>query len=96
MRTGDIAALILPLFPEEALHAASAPQGTGMKHSAGFSEFVKPVRKRLGLSQKERAHELGVSFAMINRWENWKRVPFKLARRHFDEFCIRKKVKKVQ
>ena len=41
-----------------------------------FAEMVKEVRKQLGLSQEELAHELGVSFATINRWENAKTVPF--------------------
>ncbi|MBW2128824.1 MAG: helix-turn-helix transcriptional regulator [Deltaproteobacteria bacterium] len=35
----------------------------------------------------ELAHELGVSFATINRWENGKTTPFKLARAQFDAFC---------
>ena len=54
-----------------------------------FAEMVKEVRKQLGLSQEELAHELGVSFATINRWENAKTVPFKLDRAHFEPFCLR-------
>ncbi len=54
-----------------------------------FSEIVKEVRQQLGLSQEELAHELGVSFATINRWENAKTVPFKLARTQFEAFCVR-------
>ena len=52
-----------------------------------FPELVKEVRKQLGISQEELAHELGVSFATINRWENGKTTPFKLARAQFDAFC---------
>ncbi len=52
-----------------------------------FPELVKEVRRQLGISQEELAHELGVSFATINRWENGKTTPFKLARAHFDAFC---------
>ncbi|MCF6354677.1 MAG: helix-turn-helix domain-containing protein [Candidatus Polarisedimenticolaceae bacterium] len=52
-----------------------------------FSERVKDARKQLGLTQEELAHELGVSFATINRWENAKTTPFKLARKQFDAFC---------
>jgi putative transcriptional regulator len=33
------------------------------------------------------AHELEVSFATINRWENGNTSPFKLARGQFDSFC---------
>jgi ribosome-binding protein aMBF1 (putative translation factor) len=56
-----------------------------------FAEMVKDVRRQLGLSQEELAHELGVSFATINRWENARTVPFKLARSQFEAFCERMK-----
>jgi putative transcriptional regulator len=49
--------------------------------------LVKEVRRQLGFSQEELAHELGVSFATINRWENGKTTPFKLARKQLDAFC---------
>lgn len=52
-----------------------------------FSELIKEVRKQLGLSQEDIARELGVSFATINRWENAKTMPFRLARNQFDAFC---------
>lgn len=54
-----------------------------------FSELIKDVRKQLGLSQEDIARELGVSFATINRWENAKTVPFKLARNQFEAFCTK-------
>ena len=57
------------------------------KAPANFSETVKEVRRQLGLSQEELAHELDVSFSTINRWENSKTVPFKLARKQFQAFC---------
>ncbi len=57
------------------------------KKPVTFPEFVKEVRRQLGISQQELAHELGVSFATINRWENGKTTPFKLARKQFDGFC---------
>ncbi len=55
--------------------------------SRTFPELVKEVRRQLGISQEELAHELGVSFATINRWENGKTTPFKLARAQFNSFC---------
>lgn len=61
------------------------------KAPENFAETVKEVRQQLGLSQEELAHELGVSFSTINRWENSKTVPFKLARRQFEAFCERMK-----
>ena len=52
-----------------------------------FPEQVKEVRRQLGLSQKELAHALGVSFATVNRWENGRTVPSKLALKQFTAFC---------
>lgn len=52
-----------------------------------FSETVKEVRRQLALSQEELAHAIGVSFATVNRWENGKTAPSKLARRQFEAFC---------
>lgn len=64
-------------------------QSDMVKAPENFAETVKGVRQQLGLSQEELAHELGVSFSTINRWENSKTVPFKLARRQFEAFCKR-------
>jgi DNA-binding transcriptional regulator YiaG len=56
---------------------------------ASFPELVKDIRRQLGLSQEELAHVLGVSFATVNRWENGKTAPSKLARAQFDSFFAR-------
>jgi putative transcriptional regulator len=55
--------------------------------SEGFSAVIKEVRKQLGLSQEGLARELGVSFATVNRWENGKTAPSKLACARFDAYC---------
>lgn len=52
-----------------------------------FSEQVKSVRKILDYSQDKLAQMLGVSFATINRWENSKNAPSKLAQKSFYDFC---------
>lgn len=57
------------------------------KKLEAFPELVKKIRRQLGISQEELAHELGVSFTTVNRWENGKTTPFKLARAQFDAFC---------
>jgi putative transcriptional regulator len=54
-----------------------------------FPEIVKEVRKKLGLSQKALAQALGVSFATVNRWENGRTMPSKLALRQFEQFCAK-------
>lgn len=52
-----------------------------------FSKRVKKIRSQLNMSQEELAHALGVSFATVNRWENGKTNPSKLAQVTFDNFC---------
>jgi putative transcriptional regulator len=52
-----------------------------------FSKIVKKVRKQLGLSQRQLADALSVSFATINRWENGHVVPSNLAQKSFYDFC---------
>jgi len=54
-----------------------------------FSALVKKIRRQLALSQEDLARELGVSFATINRWENDKAKPSKLAKAQFDRFFAR-------
>ncbi|MFH0781690.1 MAG: helix-turn-helix domain-containing protein [Pseudomonadota bacterium] len=55
-----------------------------------FPEQIKEIRRQLGLSQEELAHALGVSFATVNRWENGKTMPSKLALTQFRLFCEQK------
>ena len=57
-----------------------------------FSEIVKSIRRQLGITQEQLAHELNVSFSTINRWENGHRVPKKLAIVCLIEFCRRNAV----
>ncbi len=52
-----------------------------------FSEVVKKVRMILNLSQTQLADALSVSFSTINRWENKKVEPSKLAIKSFYDFC---------
>jgi transcriptional regulator with XRE-family HTH domain len=58
-----------------------------------FSAIVKKTRKTACLSQEELASALNVSFATINRWENLKTNPSKLARVAFANFCREKGIK---
>jgi putative transcriptional regulator len=52
-----------------------------------FSDQVKAVRAALNLSQEDLAQAIGVSFATVNRWENGKTLPSKLALKQFNSFC---------
>ncbi|GAB4346240.1 MAG: hypothetical protein Kow0089_23570 [Desulfobulbaceae bacterium] len=58
-----------------------------IRQPENFPETVKEVRRQLALSQEELAHALGVSFATVNRWENGKTLPSKLAMKQFAAFC---------
>lgn len=52
-----------------------------------FCQTVKNIRLVLKLSQEDLARELGVSYATINRWENGKSTPSRLALSAVKEFC---------
>ncbi len=62
-----------------------------IRQPENFPATVKGVRRQLALSQEELAHALGVSFATVNRWENGKTIPSKLAQRQFEQFCALKR-----
>jgi len=62
-----------------------------IRQPENFPVQVKEVRRQLGLSQEELAHALGVSFATVNRWENGKTRPSKLALRQFEQLCANKR-----
>lgn len=52
-----------------------------------FHEIIRSIRKQLGITQEQLAHELNVSFSTINRWENGHTVPKKLVVVYLIEFC---------
>ncbi|MBP3807774.1 MAG: helix-turn-helix transcriptional regulator [Eubacterium sp.] len=60
-----------------------------------FNEIIKYVRNQLGITQKQLAHELNVSFFTVNMWENGHRIPKKLAIVCLIEFCKRKDIDKI-
>jgi DNA-binding transcriptional regulator YiaG len=59
------------------------------------AEEVQQIRKELKLTQQELAHELGVAVSTINRWENGKSQPGRMACKlllavsHMTEFAER-------
>lgn len=50
-----------------------------------FVVGIKAVRKKMGLTQDELAHKLGVSWGTVARWEAGKNKPSKLARRALED-----------
>ena len=55
-----------------------------------FSEQIRFVREKLNMSQEDLARALNVSYATINRWENKKTKPIKMAQSAFTIFCKNK------
>lgn len=46
-----------------------------------IAEQLKALRRQHGWSQEDLARELGVSFSTVNRWENGKAKPSRLAQK---------------
>jgi putative transcriptional regulator len=44
-------------------------------------ERIRSLRQRLQLTQEDFAHLIGVTFSTVNRWENGKSVPNRIAHR---------------
>lgn len=44
-------------------------------------ERVKEIREAMGLTQEDFAHKLGTSVSTVNRWENGKNRPGRMATR---------------
>lgn len=58
-----------------------------------LAEIIKSIRGELQITQEELAHEIHVSFSTVNRWENKKAVPNRMARALLLDFCEKKAVK---
>lgn len=54
--------------------------------------LLRQIRSYLNLSQTEFAEQLNVTFQTVNRWENGKVVPNKLAQSKIYDFCKEKQV----
>ncbi len=57
-----------------------------MKVQADIPRLVRDLRERTGLTQEKFAAKLGVTFPTINRWENGRAKPSKLAKAQLDNF----------
>lgn len=54
--------------------------------------LIKQIRTYLNISQTELAEQLNVTFATVNRWENGRAVPNKLAQSKMYDLCKEKSV----
>lgn len=50
-------------------------------------ELTKQIRLAADMSQKELAEYMGVTFATVNRWENGKATPNRIAQEKLYDFC---------
>lgn len=55
-------------------------------------EVVKRIRLELGLSQEGLARELHVGFTSVNRWENGRTKPNRIARYALIELCKKNEI----
>lgn len=63
--------------------------GNAKKMEENMSDFVRRLRRQLGMTQEEFAHALGITVGTVNRWENKRFRPSKLARSTIIEFARR-------
>lgn len=61
-----------------------------------FKENIKEIRTKLGWSQEELAHEVGVSLSTVQRWEQSGTKPSRLAARELARVFERTKVSQVK
>lgn len=57
-----------------------------------MQKLIKNIREYLNISQVDFSEALGVAFATINRWENGRAIPTKLAQAKLYEYCKEKDV----
>lgn len=57
-----------------------------------IDRLLKDIRKELRLSQEELARALNISFTTINRWENGRSLPSRLAKMRLIEYCLNKNI----
>ena len=52
-----------------------------------MKEYIKGIRAAANMSQEQFAKAIGTTAVSINRWENGKAKPNKLAQKQLYEFC---------
>ena len=56
-----------------------------------IAEELKKLRQQQGGAQEYLARNLGISFAIVNRWENGKTKPFRLAQEKIKQVAYTEK-----
>ena len=58
------------------------------------NERIRRLRQELNMTQEGFAHEIGVTFATVNRWENGRTTPNKVAQKVLT--LLEKKLRKLK
>ncbi|MBI5058535.1 helix-turn-helix transcriptional regulator [candidate division KSB1 bacterium] len=58
------------------------------------NERIRQLRQELNMTQESFAHEIGVTFATVNRWENGRTIPNKVAQKVLR--LLEKKMRKMK
>jgi DNA-binding transcriptional regulator YiaG len=53
------------------------------------SEIIKKIRSELGITQEDFAHAISSTTTTVNRWENDKTTPNRMAKAMITDFCKR-------
>jgi len=76
----------------------SFPRTYGHRRLSVPSDFnpdrIRELRLSLNLTQENFAHEIGVTFATVNRWENGRTTPNKVAQKVLHQ--MERKLRKMQ
>ena len=71
---------------------------TYIRSNATRAEFdrerIRQLREELNMTQENFAHEIGVTFATVNRWENGRTTPNKVAQKVL--MLLEKKMRKMR
>ncbi|MFH1011829.1 MAG: helix-turn-helix domain-containing protein [bacterium] len=76
----------------------SFPRSYGHRRMSSPSDFdpnrIRELRLSLNLTQENFAHEIGVTFATVNRWENGRTTPNKVAQKVLHQ--LERRLRKMQ
>ncbi len=54
-----------------------------------FSDSIKTIRRKSLPGQSDFANKIGISFSIVNRWENRKAVPKLCKLKLIKDFCVK-------
>jgi DNA-binding transcriptional regulator YiaG len=69
-------------------------RSTGPERHEFDRERIRRLREDLNMTQENFAHEIGVTFATVNRWENGRTTPNKVAQKVL--MLLEKKLRKIK